>query len=83
MLLLPRGPQKAPITVSVLPFRREQSILLSQRPVAIVFTSDPDRAPASLAARIKLRHGLTPAETAFAIEIVKGMVSRLAPTGWV
>jgi DNA-binding CsgD family transcriptional regulator len=26
----------------------------------------------SVAERIKLRHGLTPAETAFAIEIVKG-----------
>lgn len=72
LLLLARGPHRAPITVSVLPFRREEPILLSQRPVAIVFTSDPDRAPAPPAARIKLRHGLTPAETAFAIEIVKG-----------
>jgi DNA-binding CsgD family transcriptional regulator len=72
LLLLARGPQRAPITVSVLPFRREEPILLSQRPAAIVFTSDPDRAPASLAEKIKLRHGLTPAETAFAIEIVKG-----------
>ena len=47
-------------------------MLLSKRPAAIVFTSDPDRAPAPPEARIKLRYGLTPAETAFAIEIVKG-----------
>jgi DNA-binding CsgD family transcriptional regulator len=72
LLLLARGPERAPITVSVLPFRREEPILLSQQPVAIVFTSDPDRASVSVAERIKLRHGLTPAETAFAIEIVKG-----------
>ena len=72
LLLLPRGPYRAPITVSVLPFRREEPILLSQRPVAIVFTSDPERSPAPPATRIKLLHGLTPAEAAFAIEIVKG-----------
>jgi DNA-binding CsgD family transcriptional regulator len=72
LLLLARGPHRAPITVSVLPFRREGPVFLSRRPVAIVFTSDPDRAPAPPAARIKLRYGLTPAETAFAIEIVKG-----------
>jgi DNA-binding CsgD family transcriptional regulator len=72
LLLLARGPHRAPVTVSVLPFRREEPILLSRRPVAIVFTSDPDRTPAPPEARIKLRYGLTPAETAFAIEIVKG-----------
>lgn len=72
LLLLARGPNRAPITVSILPFRREEPSLLSQRPVAIVFTSDPDRTPAPPAARIKLRYGLTRAETAFAVEIVKG-----------
>jgi DNA-binding CsgD family transcriptional regulator len=72
LLLLTRGPHRGPVTVSVLPFRRDEPILLSQRPVAIVFTSDPDRAPAPPEARIKLRYGLTPAETAFATEIVKG-----------
>ena len=72
LLSLARGPHRSPITVSVLPFRREEPVLLSQRPVAIVFISDPDRTPAPPAARIKLLHGLTPAETAFAIEIVKG-----------
>jgi DNA-binding CsgD family transcriptional regulator len=72
LLLLARGPHRAPVTVSVLPFRGEEPILLSKRPAAIVFTSDPDRVPAPPEARIKLRYGLTPAETAFAIEIVKG-----------
>lgn len=72
LLLVARGPNRAPITVSVLPFRRDESIVLSQRPVAIIFTSDPDRAQEPTADRIKLRYGLTSAETAFAIEIAKG-----------
>ena len=72
LLLIARGPDLAPMTVSVLPFRREQLIVSSQRPVAIVFTSDPDRVQQPAADRIKLRYGLTPAETAFAIEIAKG-----------
>jgi DNA-binding CsgD family transcriptional regulator len=70
--LLSRGSHRPPLTVSVLPFRQENTLLLSQRPAAIVFTSDPDRAVAPPAARIKLRFGLTPAETAFALEIIKG-----------
>jgi DNA-binding CsgD family transcriptional regulator len=72
LLLVARGPNRAPMTVSVLPFRREELIVSSQRPAAIVFTSDPDRAQQPAADRIKLLYGLTPAETAFAIEIAKG-----------
>jgi DNA-binding CsgD family transcriptional regulator len=72
LLLLARGPNRAPITVSVLPFRREESLDLSRRPVAIVFTSDPDAASELTADSIKIRYALTPAEAAFAIEIAKG-----------
>lgn len=72
-LLLPRGPDRAPITVSVLPLRGDASpFLLAPRPVAVIFAADPERAPAPPAARIRQRYGLTPAETAFAVEILKG-----------
>ncbi|WP_156927886.1 helix-turn-helix transcriptional regulator [Bradyrhizobium sp. Tv2a-2] len=72
LLMMSRGPNRSPITVSVLPFRRQEPFLLSQRPAAIIFTSDPDQASEPTAARIKLRYGLTRAETAFALEISKG-----------
>jgi DNA-binding CsgD family transcriptional regulator len=72
LLLVARDPNRAPITVSVLPFCRKEPMFLGQQPVAIVFTSDPDRTLEPTAARVKLRYGLTPAETAFAAEIVKG-----------
>jgi DNA-binding CsgD family transcriptional regulator len=72
LLLVAREADRSPITVSVLPFHRDEPIVSSQRPVAIVFTSDPDRARQPTADRIKLLYGLTPAEAAFAIEIAKG-----------
>jgi DNA-binding CsgD family transcriptional regulator len=72
LLLVERGPNRSAVAVSVLPFRREGLIVSSERPVAIVFTSDPDRAPKPAADCIKLLYGLTPAETAFATEIARG-----------
>lgn len=72
LLLLSRGRNRAPITVSVLPFRRNEPMPLLRRPAAILLTSDPDRASEPTMAQIKLRYGLTPAETAFAAEIFKG-----------
>ena len=72
LLLVARDPDRAPITVSVLPFRQKEPIFLRQQPVAIVFTSDPERTLEPMAAMVKLRYGLTPAETAFVTEIVRG-----------
>jgi DNA-binding CsgD family transcriptional regulator len=72
LLLVARDPDRAPITVSVLPFRQKEPVFLSQQPAAIVFTSDPDRTSGPTAPLMRLRYGLTPAETAFAAEIVKG-----------
>jgi DNA-binding CsgD family transcriptional regulator len=72
LLLLERGQKRAPVAVSVLPFCREEVVGLARHPVAIVLMSDPDRASEPTMERIKLRYALTPAETAFAIEIAKG-----------
>ena len=72
-LVLRRGPDRSPITVSVLPLRSTSSTFFSlSRPVVIVFATDPDRTQTQPAARMRLRFGLTAAETAFALEILKG-----------
>ncbi len=72
-LLLARGSNLSPITLLVVPLRSEApAFFMAERPIVIVFATDPDRHPAPLAARIKQRYGLTPAETAFALEILKG-----------
>ena len=73
LLVLQRGPDRSPIMLSVLPLRSTASAFLSMsRGVAIVCATDPDRTPDKPAARIRLRYGLTAAETAFALEILKG-----------
>lgn len=71
LLLVGRGPDRAPITVSVLPFRSEPTVF-SERPAAIIFEFDTDRSVKSASDRVKLRFGLTLAESAFANEIVMG-----------
>ncbi|MFZ1961524.1 MAG: LuxR C-terminal-related transcriptional regulator [Methylovirgula sp.] len=72
-LSLPRGSNRSPITVLVVPLRSEApAFFLAQRPVAIVFATDPDRRPVPPIARIRQRYGLTSAEAAFALEILKG-----------
>ena len=72
-LCVSRGPDRSAISVLVLPLRTEAPALFSAtRPVAIVFATDPDRSPAPSADRMRQRFGLTPAEAAFALEILKG-----------
>jgi DNA-binding CsgD family transcriptional regulator len=72
-LSLPRDGQEPPTSALVLPLRGEApAFLLSPRPVAIVFVADPGRTPAPLDANLRRRFGLTAAEAAFALEIVKG-----------
>ena len=72
-LSLPRGPDRSAITVLVAPLRTEASaFFLVPRPVAIIFATDPDRHPAPPIARIRQLYGLSPAEAAFALEILNG-----------
>ena len=73
LLKLQRGPDRSPLMLSVLSLRSTAPAFISMsRGVAIVFATDPDRIPATPAAWIRLRYGLTAAETAFALEILKG-----------
>jgi DNA-binding CsgD family transcriptional regulator len=61
------------IAALVVPLRGEApAFFLSPRPVAVVFLSDPRRGPANCGAQLRRRFGLTKAEAAFALEIVKG-----------
>ena len=61
------------IKLLVLPSRSEApAFQLAARPVAIIFATDPDRRPAPPTVIIRQRYGLTRAEAAFALEILKG-----------
>ena len=72
-LSLPRESEGRAISALVLPLRSEApAFFLSPRPVAIVFLSDPDRAPTNSATQLRRRFGLTAAEAASALEIAKG-----------
>jgi DNA-binding CsgD family transcriptional regulator/PAS domain-containing protein len=72
-LSLPRGANRSAITLLVVPLRTEApAFFVVPRPVAIIFAMDPDRHPAPPIAQIRQRYGLTRAEAAFALEILKG-----------
>jgi DNA-binding CsgD family transcriptional regulator len=72
-LRLSRGPDRAPLSVQVAPFRSEARLFsMTERPVAILFVTDPDRKTRSRIAWLQQRFGLTAAEATFAGEIVAG-----------
>ena len=72
-LRLSRGPDRAPLSLQVAPLRSEAPLfLMTERPVAILFVTDPDRKASSPIAWLQRRFGLTAAEAAFAGEIVAG-----------
>jgi len=73
-LRLSRGPDRAPLSVQVAPLRSEAPLFsMTERAVAILFVSDPDRKTMSPIAWFQQRFGLTAAEAAFAGEIVAGV----------
>ena len=64
-----------PLGVLVSPIGPETANILwtfPQRPVAIVLVSDPEAGTQDQVERLRERFGFTPAEAAFAVEIVKG-----------
>jgi DNA-binding CsgD family transcriptional regulator len=72
-LRLSRGPDRAPLSVQVAPLRYEAPLFsMTERAVAILFVTDPDRRTRSRIAWLQQRFGLTAAEAAFAGEIVAG-----------
>jgi DNA-binding CsgD family transcriptional regulator len=72
-LRLSRGPDRAPLSVQLAPLRSEAPLFsMTERAVAILFVTDPDRRTRSRIAWLQQRSGLTAAEAAFAGEIVAG-----------
>jgi DNA-binding CsgD family transcriptional regulator len=72
-LRLSRGPDRAPLSLQVAPLRSEAPLFsMTERPVAILFVTDPDSNTRSPIAWLQQRFGLTAAEAAFAGEIVAG-----------
>lgn len=76
-VLLRRRTGRLPLDVVVTPVSQDTEIAalpltISQRPVAIVLISDPEAEIRARLDNLQQRFGLTPAEAAFALEIVKG-----------
>jgi DNA-binding CsgD family transcriptional regulator/PAS domain-containing protein len=75
-LALSRGVARLPLDVLVTPVRPEVTAaipwIVPQRSAAIVLISDPETAKRARAKSLRERFGFTPAEAAFALEIVKG-----------
>jgi DNA-binding CsgD family transcriptional regulator len=63
---------RAPLTVLVIPHRTQLTWLDIVRPAAILFITDPERDGAGDVEDLRHDFGLTPAEAAFTLEIVKG-----------
>lgn len=70
---LAREGGQAPLSLQVMPLRtKSDSGFLGVRSMAIIFVTDPDRKPVLPISQIAKQFGLTPAEAAFAREILIG-----------
>lgn len=76
-LALPREAGRLPLDVVVTPVKQETATAImpwtcSEHAIAIVLVSDPEREVQARVEELCRRFGFTPAEAAFALEIVKG-----------
>lgn len=62
----------SPVTIDVMPYRMHADSLYGSPPVAMLLVSDPDRARNASIQRLRDRFGLTRAEAALSLEIMKG-----------
>jgi len=74
---LRRGTERLPLDILVMPIRPEATIFhmpwsRTRHPAAVLIVSDPETEIRVHVESLRERFGLTPAETAFAVEIVKG-----------
>jgi DNA-binding CsgD family transcriptional regulator len=74
---LRRGTGRLPLGVLVMPIRPETAIVYMpwshlRRPAAVLIVSDPETEMRARVQRLRERFAFTPAEAAFALEIVKG-----------
>ena len=78
-LTLDRGPESAPLRIFAAPLHARDSVTgATERRAVMLVISDPEFEAASRKERLKMLFGLTPAEAAFAMEIVKGDGRRAA-----
>jgi len=76
-LLLQRRSENQPLRVTATPFRAP--LVLGSPPIAaLVFISDPAKAPLSRSAVLRVLYGLTPAEGRVADALLRGMEIREA-----
>jgi DNA-binding CsgD family transcriptional regulator/PAS domain-containing protein len=71
-IALPRAPGRMPLSGLVIPLRATTGWLHFSRPAAIVFVTDPERQRAIRKAGLQQQFGLTQAEAAFVVEILRG-----------
>lgn len=72
-LYLPCESGKRPISILVIPLRSDDvPFFAAERAVAVVFVTDPNRQSEAFSSKIQRQFGLTPAETAFAVELLDG-----------
>lgn len=74
---LRRGAGRLPLELLIMPIKPEKGIVYlpwarSRRPTAVVIVSDPESEMQAGVARLRERFAFTPAEAAFALEIIKG-----------
>ena len=74
-LALPRGGGRPPLAAFVVPLPRsawQSWIALPERPAAVVFVKDPERGPRPPVRQLAALFGLTPAQSAVALEVARG-----------
>jgi DNA-binding CsgD family transcriptional regulator len=74
---LRRGTERLPLDILVMPIRPETTIVhmpwsRTRHPAAVLIVSDPETEMRERVKSLSERFGFTPAETAFALEIIKG-----------
>jgi DNA-binding CsgD family transcriptional regulator len=78
-LTLERGPERAPLRIFAAPLHaRDSATGATERRALMLVISDPEFEATSRKERLRMLFGLTPAEAAFAMEIVKGDGRRAA-----
>jgi DNA-binding CsgD family transcriptional regulator/PAS domain-containing protein len=70
---LGRQPGRSPLSLLVAPLPMETSSgLVAPQPMAVIFVNDPDKSNKPAAVQLRKKFGMTPAEAAFAVEILTG-----------
>ena len=70
---LRRQPARSPLSLLVAPLPVQTSCgLLAPQPMAVIFVNDPDKNSKPAVVQLREKFGMTPAEAAFAVEILNG-----------